>query len=242
MGRLDEAERYTALSLESAQARRVFEWIAMAHSSRATIALHRGDAERARQEAQRALEVAERIGYTNARIDGLAELGAANVLRGAWGEAIRFLEAAQDDTQRSGNVSAGPQISSWLSEAWLGQGDAAQAVAHAKSAVTVSALRRSLYREVQAQIALARALLGERSRDAVALAESALKRAEALLVESGARVLAPQLELARAELAAASGDRALFERALGRAADLLRQLGATARADAVTSLARRPSA
>jgi class 3 adenylate cyclase len=242
LGRLDEAERYATLSLESARAQRVFEWVGMGHAARAAIALHRGDADRATQEARRALEVGDRIGYLNARIDGLSELGAACMLREEWSEAIQHLEAALADTQRSGNVIGGPQISSYLSEAWLGVGDAARAVAHAKSAVTVSALRKSLHREAQAQIALARALLAERSRDAVALAETALKRAEALLAESGARALAPQLEIARAELGAASGDRSLVERASAEALRLLRALGAPARADALAARAceRRP--
>ncbi len=226
LGRLDEADHDVARSLELAHARRQAEWVGLGHGTRASIALQRGDAERATAEAARAVEVGERIGYLNARLDGLAVLGAACLLRGEWREAIGYLEQALADTQRSGNVIIGPQITTYLSEAWLGMGDTTRAVALAKGAVTASALRKSLHREAQAQVALGQALLAEKARGALRGAEAALARAEALVAESGARLLAPRVEVLRAEVGAARGDAALRARALADARRLYREMGA----------------
>jgi class 3 adenylate cyclase/tetratricopeptide (TPR) repeat protein len=233
LGRLEEAEHDVERSLEIAHARRQLEWVGMGHGTRGSIAIHRGDADRALAEGRRAIEVAERIGYVNARLDGLLVVGAAHLLRGEWRQAIASLEPALADTQRTGNVLSGPQITAYLSEAWLGTGDAPRAVALAKGAVTASALRKSLHREAQAQLALGHALLVEQGRGALRGAESALARAEALVAESGARLLAPHVELLRAAVGAARGDAALSARALGTAQRLFHDLGAAGHAQRV---------
>jgi adenylate cyclase len=71
LGRLDEAEADVARVLEADASRASPQWVGLAHGEAAAIALMRGDLSLGRSEAQRALEIGERIGYLNARLSGL---------------------------------------------------------------------------------------------------------------------------------------------------------------------------
>ncbi len=233
LGRYDEAEVCVERALEGAQAMGALDWFSVALGAGAAVARCRGDAERLARAGARAFDVGARIGYLGSRLDGLTALGSASVLRGEWAQAIEHLEAALAEMQKSSNVIAEPHVNCLLSEAYLGSGDARRAAALAKNAVTSSALRSSTHQEIEAQLALGRALLAQGGRGTAAAAETALERAESLLVQTGARSYAAPVEELRAELAGARGDKAGRARALRGAHALYLELGAPERATRV---------
>jgi hypothetical protein len=84
--------------------------------------------------------------------------------------------------------------------------------------------------EATARLTLALALCAGDGRKARAAVEEILAAADALIHDTGARVLEPQLEEARAELARVVGDAAERERHLREAHRLYGAVGATGHA------------
>ena len=113
--------------------------------------------------------------------------------------------------------------------AYLGQGDLVKALATAREAIAVARARGARHPEAAAYIVHADVLLalGEDRRDE---AGEALRQAEALIAETGAQLVTPDLHVSRAALARQRGDTAAAERELHEAQRLFTEIGALLRA------------
>jgi hypothetical protein len=91
----------------------------------------------------------------------------------------------------------------------------------------VARQRATLVAECSAQLALTQILTQTEGASAAAAIETALREVERLIAETGAHSYEPLLHEERARLAAALGDAAGRERALGEARRLFTELDAT---------------
>jgi hypothetical protein len=97
----------------------------------------------------------------------------------------------------------------------------------AEHAITVARQHGTLVAECSAQLALAQILTQTEGASAAAAIETALREVERLIAETGARSYEPLFHEERARLAAALGDAAGRERALGEARRLFTEMDAT---------------
>jgi len=156
-----------------------------------------------------------------------AAVGMMHALAGAWSEAAAAFE-------RTLSFSYGSeQARYFLAEMKLELGEHDRAREIASAAAADFARRRMPMHELPAQLVLARVLMRADDLPARAAIEAALARAESLIADTGARVYAPELHLARAGFAQLLGDAAAHERELREAERLFREMGAPLRADAI---------
>jgi class 3 adenylate cyclase/tetratricopeptide (TPR) repeat protein len=226
MGRLEEAARDIDDSLELARAHGEHEMIAGAYLSQVFLERWRGDGERALAAARRGLEAAEAIDSPFSRTQAFQALGVAHLLRREWDAAVGAFERALAIARTSGTglPDEGFYLAG-LAEAHLGRGELGLARARAGEAVEAAQRRKTLWAEASARITQARVLLraeGGTARDAIA---AALDRAEALIEETSARVLAPHVHMERAELARLAGDPVTRAHELREAARLFDEFG-----------------
>jgi len=199
-------------------------WLGLYSVGLSNLAMLRGDARSAASHAERALDYAGRTG--NAVVASYAHWprGRAQLLLGDYADALHSFEqalATGSTLNLEGYFDAG------IAQARLGLGDPASARQAAEHAITVARQRGALVTECSAQLALAQILTQTEGASAAAAIETALREVERLIAETGARSIEPLLHEERARLAAALGDTAGRERALGEARRLFTEMDAT---------------
>jgi hypothetical protein len=157
-------------------------------------------------------------------------LGTANVLDGAWHEALEVLGTAlKIGRERRISISEGGVLGA-MAAAHLGIGDFTKALALAEEAIAVSRQRGSRMWEFQALVTRIRALRESRGLQATSEIEATLAEADAWLEMSGAKSYEPFLYVERAELAKLTGDDVTRQRELREAHRLFLEIGAPIRA------------
>jgi hypothetical protein len=177
-----------------------------------------------------AMNYAERMGSQVGRILADLGLGLANVLNGAWHDALAVLGTALTigRERRISVVESG--VLATMAAAHLGLGDRARALALAEEAIAVCRQRGTRLWEFSALLTRIRGRRETQGLQATREIEAALAEADAWLEMSGAKSYEPFLHVERAELARVSGDEASRERELREAHRLFTQIGAPLRA------------
>ena len=231
IGRLREAagdlERAAALARTHDDA----ELVAQTSWCRSAFAYVAGDEAESLAYARQAVEIAERIGSTFARVLAHYALAQAQIMAGDAAAAIAAAEHALATARASHTArQAEPDGLALLAAAQTACGWARVARETASLAITLAHERGIRVAECAAQLALAHALVETDGVDATNAIEAALAQAMGLVVETGARRYAPFVHLARARLAERAGDGARRTAELRQAAALFDEIGATARA------------
>jgi tetratricopeptide (TPR) repeat protein len=189
-----------------------------------------GEAAPALAHGREAVNYAERMGAQTARIYAYCSLGLANVLNGAWHEALEVLGTALTIArERRLSVNEGGVLAA-MAAAYLGLGDRAKALAIAEETIAVSRQLGTRFWELSPLLTRVRALRETQGIQATKEIEVALAEANAWLEMSGARSYEPFLHVERAELARLVGDEATRESELREAHRLFTEIGAPIRA------------
>src|SRR5262249_24444697 len=177
-----------------------------------------------------ALDCAERAGNPLGRITACRTLGIANVLNGAWHEALEVLSTALTIGRelRLRVIEGG--VLATMAAAQIGLGDCARALTLAGEAIAVCRRLGSRLFEFSALLIRIRALREIRGLQAKAEIDATFAEADAWLEMSGAKSYEPFLHVERAELARLTGDEATRERELREAHRLFTEIGAPIRA------------
>ena len=181
---------------------------------------------------RRSLDMAEKLDNEASRMAAYAALGLANLVEGR-------PAAARDALRESATIARDrrvvrgllPLVLAGLAEAHLALGEPTEAVATAREGIDLGSAGGCLYNEALAQLALAAALLATGCVVPRAEIESALERAEHLVVSIEGSALSPRILELRGRLAAAVGDAPSSDRTLREALDLYRAIGATGHAE-----------
>jgi class 3 adenylate cyclase/tetratricopeptide (TPR) repeat protein len=180
-----------------------------------------------------AVSYAERMGSQIARITAYLNLGIANVLNGAWHDALESLGTASTiGGERQLSVNEGGVLAV-MAAAHLGLGDRAKALGLAEEAIAVCRRRGSRLLEFSAQLTRTRALRQTVGLQATREIAAALAEADAWLEMSGAKSYEPFLHVERGALARLTGDDATRQRELREAHRLFVEIGAPIRAEQV---------
>jgi tetratricopeptide (TPR) repeat protein len=189
-----------------------------------------GEAASALAHGREAVDYAERTGNQIGRVFGYFSLGRANVLNGAWHDALEGLEKALAISRERRLLSPEGGMLAGMAAAYLGLGDRSKALALAEEAVAVSRRRGSRLWEFSALLTRIRVLRETQGVQARGEIEATLAEADAWLEMSGAKSYEPFLHVERAELARLIGDEAARERELREAHRLFAEIGAPIRA------------
>jgi class 3 adenylate cyclase/tetratricopeptide (TPR) repeat protein len=157
--------------------------------------------------------------------------GLTHATLGRWDEAIAHLELGRELARERGmKVWNQPMLLAALADAYRAVGRLADARATAEAGVDAG--RRDGLRpgECRAQLALARVLIAEGAADTAAI-DAALRRAEALVEQTGARAYLPFIAEVRSELAGALGDDAGAAQGMAEAQRLFTEMGALGHAE-----------
>ncbi len=192
-----------------------------------------GEAAPALAHAREAVECAERTGNQVARVFGYYGLGIANVLSGAWHDALEVLETALTIGRERRLLVLEGGVLAVMAAAHLGLDDRARAFTLAQEAIATNQRRGTRLWEFSAQLTRMRVLREIQGIEATRDIEAALAEAAAWLETSGAKSYEPFLHLERAELARLTGDEATRRRELREAHRLFMEMGAPIRAAAV---------
>jgi adenylate cyclase len=192
-----------------------------------------GEAAPALAHGREAVDYAERIGNHIARTFAYQSLGLANVLNGAWHDALEVLGTALTIGRERRLALIEGSVLGAMAAAHLGLGDGTRALALAEEAIALSRRFGSRLWEFSAQLTRIRALRETRGVQATREIEAALGEADAWLEMSGAKSYAPFLRVERAELARLTGDEASREHELREAHRLFTEMGAPIRAGQV---------
>ena len=177
------------------------------------------------------MDYAERTGNPLGRIFAHLTLGLANVLNGAWHEALEVLGTPLTIGRERRLLVLEGGVLAVMAAAHLGLGDRARSLTLAEESIAGSRRRGARLWEFSALLTRIRALRETQGLQATSQIEAALAEADTWLEMSGAKSYEPFLHLERAELARLTGDDASRERALREAHRLFVEMGATARAD-----------
>jgi tetratricopeptide (TPR) repeat protein len=173
------------------------------------------------------LELAEQIGSSFSRVYCHLWVGLAQALHGEWDGAVRACETAlQMSNEHQTGLDRESEILYQLAGARLGAGDLRAAQAAAEEGIRRARERGQLHFEALNHLARARVLRRAQGADARDEIERTLDRALALVEETNARSIEPQLLEERARLANLLGDAAACERGLRNAQRLYVEIGA----------------
>jgi hypothetical protein len=192
-----------------------------------------GEAALALAHGREAVDYAERIGSPVARNFAYLYLGIANVLNGAWHEALEALGTALTIGRERRLQGWESGVLAAIAAAHLGLGDRARALPLAEEAIAVCRRRGTRLYEFSAQLTRMRALRESQGVQATREIEAALTEADAWLEMSGAKSYEPFLHVERAELARLVGYDATWERELREAHRLFVEIGARLRAEQI---------
>jgi hypothetical protein len=157
-------------------------------------------------------------------------VGIANVLNGAWHDALNVLAQALAIVRERRLLYWEGGTLAAVAAAHLGVGDCEKALALAGEAIDGSRERGTRFWEISALLTRIRALREVRGLRAANEIQATLAEADAWLEMSGARSYEPFLHVERAELARLMGDDAGRERELREAHRLFTEIGAPIRA------------
>jgi tetratricopeptide (TPR) repeat protein len=189
-----------------------------------------GEATPALAHGREAVDYAERTGSHNLRIFAYLGLGIANILNGAWHDALEVLGTAlTTGRERRLPVFEGGVLGA-MAAAHLGLGDRAKALATAEEAIAICRRRGTRFYEFSALLTRMRALRASQGVEAARDIEATLAEADPWLEMTGAKSYEPFLHVERAELACLRGDEATRERELREAHRLFLEIGAPIRA------------
>jgi hypothetical protein len=181
------------------------------------------------------VDYAERRGSQIARIYAHLSLGLANVLNGAWHDALDVLGTALTIGRERRLQSMESGVLAVMAAAHLGLGDRARALTLAEEAITFTRQLGARLFEFSALLTRIRALRELHGVRATREIEAVLAEADAWLEMSGAKSYEPFLHVERAELARLNGDEAARERELREAHRLFTEIGAPIRAAEVSA-------
>ncbi|MFN2428177.1 MAG: adenylate/guanylate cyclase domain-containing protein [Candidatus Binatia bacterium] len=232
LGRFDEAETTIREAESAATESREDEVLTWTYAIWAQFAWALGTAGHLLDRARRSLEIAERLDNEVSRVCAHAALATAYLLDGQH-------EAARDAAQESCRISIEqraqrgllPEVLAILAEAHLALGDQPACLAVVRDAIDQAGRGGNGYYEAHAQIVLSRALLASNPVAPLDAIESALARAEKLVVSLDARALSPQILETRGRWAAARGEAARADELLREAFAFYRKIGATGHVD-----------
>ena len=189
-----------------------------------------GEATPALVHGREAVNYAERTGSQLTRIYAYRALGLANVLNGAWHDALEVLETALTIArERRPSVQEGGVLAV-MAAAHLGLGDRARALTLAEEGIAVCRRRGARLWEVSALLTRMRVLRETMGLQATSEIEAALVEVDAWLEMSGAKSYEPFLHVERAALARLTGDEAARQCELREAQRLFLEIGAPIRA------------
>jgi len=181
--------------------------------------------------AVEAMRIAEDLGSAFSRLVAGASMGSACLLTGRNDDAAGALRDGLELARRHRvGLEFEALLLARLAQAHTRGGDTAAGQSAAEEAVAAASERGQRFWEIQARLALAEALTAGGATRSRGTAEKVLVRAEALVAETGARVLAPQVAEARARLLSGCGERAAAEESLREALRLYTEVGATGHA------------
>jgi adenylate cyclase len=191
-----------------------------------------GELAGARAHARAGVELAERVGSAQIRVETYRLLGQAALLEEDWEEAAQVLghALAVAREMRSGR-STEPNTLAMLALAHAGEGKVSLARSTAEEGIALAQRRRTVGWEATAQLNLARVLLTAGAPDDHSTIEHALDRAVECVHASGAQIYLPQIHSERAKLARLKGDAATHEAELREAQRLFSEMGATGHAE-----------
>jgi hypothetical protein len=167
------------------------------------------------------------------RITAYRSLGIANVLNGAWHEALEVLSTALTiGRERRLSIIEGGVLAT-MAAAHLGLGDCARALTLAEEAICFTRRFGSRVWQFSALLTRIRALREAQGLQATREIVAALAEADAWLEMTGAKSYEPFVHIERAELARLTGDGAARERELREAHRLFTEMGVPMRAGEV---------
>ena len=231
MGRLDESTAVCDRAEQLARAHGDVEVLTWMQLSRIEVDVLRGDAAAAHRHARSALDTGAKSTTPQSLFIGPFVLGVAHRVDTAWDESVALLEEALRMATSGSNRQFEGRVRAELVTALLGRGDLDQAEQEAHTAVTVARMQHSRCDEVWANLALAHTQLRRADAAALARAEQALVRAQALIDETGARAFQPEVHECRAHLARLRGDAMTVRGEIEAARRLYAEMGATAQAE-----------
>ena len=224
LGRLREVEAAIDELMRVAGASSPVEQLLLEHAETLR-ASGRGDVAAEVAHAMRALDLAERLGLRTSISMSYFLLGTARCNEASWTEASAVLERALG-LQHAGFFRMFEVVTlAALARARLELGDPGLARTTADEALAIAGARGLWFGATEAYVVRARARLREADPPPLAAVEADLTAADALVGRTQARVLAPTVLLARAEVAARVGDDAGRARQLHEAARLWREMG-----------------
>ncbi len=230
LGRLDESTAVCDRAEHLARAHGDVEVLTWMQLARVEVDVLRDDAAAAGNHARSALETGAKSTTPQALFAGPLALGVAHRLATAWDESLARL----DEALRAATSGANRMFESWVRtervKALLGRGELERAEQEAQTAVAVAHAQHCRYDEARANIALAHTQLRRADAVALARAEQALVRAQAVIDEFSARACQPEVHECRAHLARLRGDEPAARRELEAAMQRYAAMGAPAQA------------
>jgi hypothetical protein len=200
-GRLDESTAVWDRAEQLARMHGDLEVLTWMQLSRIEIDVLRDDVGAARRHATAALETGAKTANPQSLFVGGFIFGVAHRLDATWDDSIVKLDEAMRSAAGGNNRMFEAYVRAELVRALLGRGDLDRAEREAHTAVTVARTQHCRYDEVRAQLALAHTKLRRADAAALAHAEQALERAQAVIVEIGARAFEPELHECRGHVA-----------------------------------------
>ncbi len=233
-GRYQEGAHDLERALGLAEAGDDAETVGCVHGFMVQHARCAGDTVNALAHAHQMVEVAERIGIPLLRVDAYLALGCAHALSARWNEAVAALERALEIVEaRRILIGQKRRILAGLAEAYLGRGETERARHLAEELLAPKQRSRALLVELQAQLVMARALLGAEGAKAGEAVRAAISEAVFLVEKTGARAYAPEIHRVLSELAQVDDDDATRVRHLRQAQRLYREMAATGHAERI---------
>ena len=227
IGRGAEAAVAMARALENARQIDDPYALQISESMAAWLAGLLGDAPRCHSHAQRAVEIAERVGVASVLGVGYRSLAEALLAVGRPQEAAAALEQVFERGAGHARVSALPLRAATLLE--LGRPE--EALESAESAIAETSREGVDVFCAETHVVRARAILRVKGVAAAEEVEAALARAEELIEAIEFRMLTPHVHLVRADLARARGDETGREREVREARRLFTEMGAHGHAE-----------
>ena len=235
MGELAEARELIEEGRRIARDRRALETVGWSHVWAVSLAYCEGEPEAAVGHAEKAVEIAERIGDRYSRPLAWSMLAWAESMRGEWQRSIVALERADEIRDERLIPPERPAVLASLAEAYLGLGDLRRTheLIEATRAEIAAAGRGFLV--LTAGVVLARVQLALAGTDAHTEIESALTDMLEVARETGAKAFEPQVHVELAHLAGRLGDEERWERELREAYRLFTEIGAAGHAQRVAA-------
>ena len=234
LGELEEGGREIAHGREIAREQGDAEVVGWTHLLSCWHGYLLGEAGIALGHAQRAVEIAERIGDSFTRSWAWFYLGLSERMRDRWQPALEALERSREiSCEGRTAMEAEPFRFAFLAESRLGLGEVERARKAAADGVAIARSQKNAVGEIAAYLAEARVLLSTDGLGARNQIEAALAGALELIRSTGARVYEPQVHIELAKLARQSLREATWRRELGEAHRMFTEIGASGYAESV---------